>query len=871
MKKALSVLLAVMLLATLLVPLFALPATAAATKETTKRIIAIAFDNSGSMYMPNGNDDSFCYAWCRATYAMEAFATMMNPEDEMYIYPMWPIKVGKKDYTSKSPLKVTQKDANVIEQIYTPTASTTPLSTITNAFNGLSKMKADEKWLVVLTDGDTFNKNESASAWSREESKKNLETELKKCVKKVNVAYLGIGENALMPELKGDKYQSIVKKASDSNQVLGELSAMCNAIFGRKQLADTDKSFSIDVSMNKLIVFIQGKGIDNVKLTNSHSSIEGVEAGDKSAASESKLKYGEKGCGKAYQSDAWKIDNSLQGKLLTFTGDSAPLPAGDYSLSFSGEATSIVYYYEPNVKVALKLLDKEGNEIDPNGKLTEGTYYVEYFLADGLSNQPTESALLGNTEFVIKDGDKEIARTNKAGRTDAITKKSGDKLDISYEVTYLDGYKLEGNAAGLGWPSGGLEFQESIGSLAISLTGGAKEYALSKLEKSETFKVSFTYTPKEGGTAPSQEELNKSLKDNLKVSFDKNVSYSVEQEGTDFIITVKYYEGDPLKTATGRVKMSVSSQYVNKNGGSTDQAAAAAEFAIKDDSRALEMTVIRGESYYQVSEIPNSDPIIIKLSFSGDPLTAEELAAINIDFEPKEAKLVLEKDAANSRVIARLDPKNPPEPDDYSVEITATGKNEVGRAQKVTKKTSFEVGTWPMWAKILVPILIILLLALLIWWWLKQPRLPQRIDMTNVQYVCNGETIPTTGVHATYTGAGKKVGELRVWSPNCPTDTLARQGVTLELHAVTPRRVMKSMQRKAIVNSFRAVGAPYVLELNIRNGNGYVQDPERPGRLVSSRNGQPPAPFEIGHNTPISIVSSTEETSASFSCTLTFK
>ena len=195
MKKALSVLLAVLLLATLLVPLFALPATAAATKETKKRVIAIAFDNSGSMYMPDGSDKSFAYAWCRATYAMEAFATMMNDGDEMYIYPMWPITVGKDKYTSKKPLKVTQKNANTIEQIYTPDAKTTPLSTITNAFNDLNKMKADEKWLIVLTDGTTFN-NDGGKVY--EDSKAEVQKELAKCIKKCElIAYEDLGAEAL--------------------------------------------------------------------------------------------------------------------------------------------------------------------------------------------------------------------------------------------------------------------------------------------------------------------------------------------------------------------------------------------------------------------------------------------------------------------------------------------------------------------------------------------------------------------------------------------------------------------------------------------------------------------------------------------------
>ena len=113
MKKSLSLLLALLLLITCVV--IATPtAQAAIKKEAPKRVIAFVFDNSGTMYI--GDADS-SKAWCRATYAMEALATMMNPSDVMLIYPMNPIRIGNdtsKVYTDESPLKVTRDNASVI-------------------------------------------------------------------------------------------------------------------------------------------------------------------------------------------------------------------------------------------------------------------------------------------------------------------------------------------------------------------------------------------------------------------------------------------------------------------------------------------------------------------------------------------------------------------------------------------------------------------------------------------------------------------------------------------------------------------------------------------------------------------------------------
>ena len=75
--------------------------TVYAAKADNSRSIAIVFDNSGSMY------DAGDQAWCRATYAMEVFASMLNAGDTLQIYPMHPITVGDKEYTMQKPFQIT--------------------------------------------------------------------------------------------------------------------------------------------------------------------------------------------------------------------------------------------------------------------------------------------------------------------------------------------------------------------------------------------------------------------------------------------------------------------------------------------------------------------------------------------------------------------------------------------------------------------------------------------------------------------------------------------------------------------------------------------------------------------------------------------
>ena len=69
MKRFISILLVLVLL---LASVLTYAPEVSAAKATESRTIAIVFDNSGSMYL---NKE---LAWCRATYAMEVFASMLN-------------------------------------------------------------------------------------------------------------------------------------------------------------------------------------------------------------------------------------------------------------------------------------------------------------------------------------------------------------------------------------------------------------------------------------------------------------------------------------------------------------------------------------------------------------------------------------------------------------------------------------------------------------------------------------------------------------------------------------------------------------------------------------------------------------------------
>lgn len=844
MKKIISLFLVIILLMTT----FTFTASAAAKRENPKRAIAIVFDNSGSMYLPSDakgdpNPQEQAYAWCRATYAMEAFATMMNDSDVMQIYPMHAIEVNGQQYSASNPLTITQKTASTIRSIYTPDPKATPIETISTARDGLVSLNADEKWLIVLTDGDTFYKGGKNLT---DKTLSELEPTLQSCSEQVNVLYLGVGTKAIVPQIKDSKNQYFADKAESSTQVLEKLSAMCNMVFGRDTLPNVKDKISFDVSLSKLIVFVQGSGITDVKL------------GDKTPTVSSDMKYGTKGGG-GQATGKFKIDETLQGVMLTYTD----LDAGEYALSYGGTASSVVCYYEPDVDLVAEVLDAEGNAVNKDSELTAGTYTLAYHMVDK-NGEPVNSTLLGKTKYKVTysiNGNEETVTADKAGSIE-LEMQPNDQIDVNFEVTYLDGYTITRTSADLGWPTGGLKFlPPPAGMLKAELSGGQSKYSLTDLPNGEKFRVTFIYND----AVCTSDQLD-NVKVNAKVNNGK-VGCVIDRDDEGYYVVLDYHE-TPLKTDCGNFELQVTGVYTNEDNLQTNMAVAKADFSIEDNSRTLEMSVDQDQSYYQISKIKDAKPIIIKLSFSGDPLTEEEMKKIKLSVE-SDIDVRLEPDYKNSCYKAYFDADNPPESDSYTLRFIATGTNEIGKKMAAEEEIESSFGVLPMWLRILLPILILLLIALLIWLYMRQPVLPKRIELSGVEYHVDGEPIPSK-VPLRYTGAGKKKGDLRAFSPRCTTDSMAEQGITLELEAVSPRYV-KSRQRKALVKVFRPKNAQHVLSLKIKSNN-FIQDPEHPNKFVLATTGKPMAkPIELSNNSIVEIVSDTGTSSAFYHCKFVFK
>lgn len=539
MRKFTSLFLAITLWVTSL--LVGIPTICAEAGTNDTRAIAIVFDNSGSMY------DAGDQAWCRATYAMEVFASMLNEGDVLQIYPMHPITVGEKEYTMHSPLQITDsKQATSIRDIFTKDAGGTPIESIDCAVSGLQSAQGNKKYMVVLTDGGTFSKN--GHGLSKDRTKVELDKRIQgNAGSSMTVMYLGIGSEACIPDTQESEY-FVKKQAVNTADVLSTLTDMCNLIFGRDTLPKSridGKNIKFDISMSKLIVFVQGDNISDLKIKSENDDFSGK------IINSQQTQYSSKGAGD-YKSVP---DKSLQGMMVTYEDCSA----GSYTLEYSGTATSTEVYYEPNADLDFVFTDSEGNNVDLNA-LYEGEYKVAFGMKDAKTGKLISSELLGNPHYEgsysINGVKTSITHEGYSGEV-PITLKMNDTFEAELTVTYLSGYVISKNSSDFGWPEGGVKvLAPPLGEFQAKLMVKQDYIVIKEIENAETIVVDLTID----GKKLTEEEF-----DAVQVSAEcDGLSYTMEpnKEKSQYLIKL-----EPSKKITeGKYRVNVEAKYADTAG-----------------------------------------------------------------------------------------------------------------------------------------------------------------------------------------------------------------------------------------------------------------------------------------------------------------
>ena len=807
-----------------------------AAKQEKKRVIGIVFDNSSSMYYaPNQN------AWCRATYAMEVFASMMNEGDLMQVYPMNEIEVGTNRYTMDKPLVISGPDqAQTLRKINSPAPGRTHIETLTAAYNGLMKTHADERYLIVLTDGEEFYKNnKQLGAGDNSGSEIELTNMLSEYSRDMQVMYLGIGPVAIELEEQDSSCQHY-DKAADSADTLKKLTAMCNTIFGRNDLPDVGRQISFDVSMSKLIVFVQGEDVSNVS----------VEGGKMISAYS--LHYPEQGTDNSQWTNTHKVDPTLQGMLVTY----GEFKSGDYALSYDGMATSVDVYYEPDVDMSIRLIDENGNEVDPTKGISSGVYQLEYSMVDR-DGEPTASSLLGTTNYRIAytiNGEEKVVTDNAAGSME-LDLHGNDEFKASFEVTYLNDYSIKKTSEEMKWVT--TISPADTSAVRAEITGGSENYALSQLEEQAIYDVKVWF---------GSEQITGSDLANAELAVEisgGNAQYKVERTDDGFKLGV-CYNGDAVSTECGKYTLSVTPKYTNRDGEEISGSAIALKFEISDNSTLVAAQFATQSTFFQSGYLDEADPIEVILTVGGAPLTAEQFAQVQVEIDTAGLECNITKDAANSRYLIQLPVENV-ENGRYKLTCHAQIPNEIGRMMDADDALSIEIQPFPEWVKLLLRILIILLILLLIWLYLNTKILPKKIGVGKCNFNVDGSQIPGSA-KCMFSGGKKKRGILEVSSPNYALIPGASCGVKLELEAISPRRI-KSAQRSVRVRGVTALN-PDTTALKVASFN-MSRDPITEKLVKVGGKADAPIDFNINSGAKIMITAEVLNPAAGGTVTVT--
>lgn len=408
MKKALWLLCSIMLIIT-----FFMPVDVFAAESTPTRRINVVYDDSGSMYKTNG---SLVDTWCQAKYSMEVFAAMLGETDILSIYYMSDYQNGVQ---SEPRMVLDGSDGAAVnvgkihEQI--TTAGNTPFDSVRKAYSDLQNSSAEEKWLVILTDGD----------FQGVDGKSGIDTYLSQKAPDISVMFLGMGPEAT--GITADEENNIFYvEAKTNSEILNKITGICTRIFNsnRLDINASSKTISFDVPMGELIVFAQGANVQ----------INGIcrEDGTLIKSSKEPVEVMFSSC------DATNYSNQpateLKGSIAAFIDD---FPAGNYTLDVSG-AETIEIYYKPNVEVAAYLTDEDGNEVTDMSNLAAGEYVLSFgFVKAGTREKVNQSSLLGEVQYEAYVTNNGVHHEKVYTDGDRIILEEGT-LSIDVTARYLD-------------------------------------------------------------------------------------------------------------------------------------------------------------------------------------------------------------------------------------------------------------------------------------------------------------------------------------------------------------------------------------------------------------------------------------------------
>lgn len=341
------------------------------------KVINVLYDDSRSMYWDGSK------RWCAAKYALEVFGAMLGENDLMNIYMINDDKI----------ITVQGSDPKRVETIHKMNSRYwgTYFKSLERTASAIKKVNnADERWLVVVSDGEFQDANNS-------QVQKCIDSCTKEGIKSV---YLMIGGNPVITD--DPAHYAFSRGVKDStDDILLQVTNVANQIFEHQVLpdsriskGDSKTSINIDIPVEEIVVFAQGEGAKIGSLEYNGKEQKPVDthtvrhSGDVLPENPDDL-------------DMIKVDESLYGVVARFKDPSGIFEKDTFPVGVSG-ASLVEYYYKPAVNVNCELY--LGNQkIPPNSTgLEAGKYKVKMNFTHPVTGEVVSSPLLDVAEFSLK-------------------------------------------------------------------------------------------------------------------------------------------------------------------------------------------------------------------------------------------------------------------------------------------------------------------------------------------------------------------------------------------------------------------------------------------------------------------------------------
>ena len=392
MKKAISVLLVLMLVLPILIVCLSVPAFAESLY--VRKVVSVVYDDSGSMkgsmLVPK---DNYKYS----SYAMQAFCNMLNSEDQLFITYMSEADSSREIDLTKDGI------ANSIKSIQDckHDAPDTPYAAVETAYEKLvSIMEKDsidsttQYWLVVITDG-VFSATDPNTHEPPKDLEKFVNDNFNKYAstpingKKPQVTYMGIGNGVMRVD---DTHEGIYSyMAASATEIVDNMSKIAHKISGRgsisgNQVNDTTIEVDSTVPLFNIVAIVQ----------NSDAQLKSISHDGKNLTEKRKATM-----------KATDLP-SLAGSSYLYDDLGKTMSEGKYTLTFDKavKASDVIILFEPAIeaRVSVSVNGKEVTDLKKlDNLMASDKVSVSYKLYEiGTNKEINMGKLPDGTEFKIK-------------------------------------------------------------------------------------------------------------------------------------------------------------------------------------------------------------------------------------------------------------------------------------------------------------------------------------------------------------------------------------------------------------------------------------------------------------------------------------